>query len=221
MIDKNQLAEGLRALDLQLDDEESVVDQLLKFHQLVIKWNKTHNLTSITHPKEFLVKHILDSLSLLPFLKESADTEKISLLDIGSGAGFPGIVLAIADKNINLTSVDSSQKRIAFQKQVVRALKLNHVMPVHCRIEEMSGKSFNVITGRAFSSVSQLVASSLDLLNSRGCWLLMKGAYPQQELQEFQQDMRFDQLLAEAISLEVPFLEAERYLIKINPFQST
>lgn len=217
-MDRNQLVEGLHALDLTLDDEDSVVDQLLRFYQLVIKWNKTYNLTSIVHPKDFLVKHILDSLSLLPALKKNLGAREINLLDIGSGAGLPGIVLAIADKKIKLTSVDSSQKRIAFQKQVVRELGLDYVTPIHSRIENISDQSFDIITGRAFSSISQLVASSQGLLNSGGSWLLMKGTYPQKELLDFQQDVRFGQLEAEVIPLEVPLLDAERHLVKINSY---
>lgn len=218
MLDNEQLEKGLHQLGIEPSGQ--TIDQLIRFSQLVIKWNNTHNLTSITRPQEFLVKHIFDSLSLLPtlqstFQESSSKLPLKKLLDIGSGAGFPGIVLAIVDPSIQLTSVDASQKRIGFQKQVVRELDLENVLPLHSRIEDFNDQKFNAITGRAFSSIHQIVTSSQDLLSDKGCWLLMKGAVPQEEMDQFQRDLEFQDFATLVIPLEVPDLDAERHLIKI------
>ena len=215
MIDKQALQAGIAALGLSVDSVS--VDQLVEFSRLVAKWNKTHNLTSINSPDEFLSKHILDSLSLLPLLNHHFADREYSLLDIGSGAGFPGIVLAIASNNVHLTSIDASQKRVAFQNQVIRQLGLTQVEAKHSRIEQISGGNFQVITSRAFSSLTQIVTVSRQLLADDGCWLLMKGAYPVSEIEAFSSSPLSDVYqITEVKPIDVPQLDAARHLVAIS-----
>jgi len=173
MISKDQLQEGIELLGIQT--HKNTVDQLLSFSNLVIKWNKTHNLTSITEPEEFVVKHLLDSFSLLPYIEikknnhrnETTDKKPVRLLDIGSGAGFPGLVLAIANNQFSLFSIDSNQKRIAFQNHIIRELDLKHVETAHVRVEDLREK-FSMITSRAFASISQTIEKSEHLIEKDG-----------------------------------------------------
>lgn len=224
MINGDRLQNGIRSLGLNVEKEN--IEKLIAFSTLVIKWNKTHNLTSINNSDEFVDKHILDSLTLLPKLLLAIESSKLSnkklqssleLLDVGSGAGFPGIVLAITSNNFLLTSVDASHKRIMFQNHVIRELDLTQTKTAHCRIEDIENQKFNIITCRAFGSISQIVEKSHHLLANDGMWLLMKGAYPSDEIAAFNQQeisQRFKVQSAE--STEIPGLDAERHLVTIR-----
>jgi 16S rRNA (guanine527-N7)-methyltransferase len=198
------LRRGAEKLSLQITDKH--IDQLLQFAELILKWNKTHNLTAITNPDEVVSKHLLDSLSIcLAFPKGNA-------LDVGSGAGLPGIPLSIINSHQNFTLVDSSLKRIAFINEVKRKLALTNVTAVHSRVEDFEGRDFNVITSRAFSSLGTMLEQTKHLLVDDGCWFAMKGMFPTEEINEIKDKFQ----VQKTIKISVPGLNAERHIIQIG-----
>ena len=198
------LKQGAEQLSLQISDTQ--IDQLLRFATLILKWNKTHNLTAITDPDQIVSKHLLDSLSVCSSFPEG------SALDVGSGAGLPGIPLAIVKQQQNFTLVDSSLKRIAFIREVKRELALTNVEAIHSRVEDFEGGLFDVITSRAFSSLHTMLHQTKHLLADAGCWFAMKGAYPTEEIKEIACDFK----VQKTTKLSVPGLDAERHIIQIS-----
>lgn len=157
---------NLAISDEMLENFQTVVAELLK-------WNKKINLTSIRKPQEIMIKHILDSLYLIPSLPDN-----INILDIGSGGGFPALIIALCKRSCRIVSVDAVAKKIHFQRNVARLLKLDNLDAKHCRVEEMikefSG-SFDVITSRAFSSIETFTNFATPLLADDGVMIAMKG----------------------------------------------
>lgn len=154
---------------------------LLEAHQnMVLETNKHMNLTAITDIEEFAVKHILDSLTLLPYLKQGA-----RLCDVGSGAGFPGIVLGIMRKDLHVMLVDSLRKRVTFLQSVVDRLSLTNVEAVHTRAEDLAreGISFDICTARAVARMDKLVKYALPITAPGGVFLAMKGPNVEEELE--------------------------------------
>ena len=198
------LKQGAEQLSLQISDTQ--IDQLLRFATLILKWNKTHNLTAITDPDQIVSKHLLDSLSVCSSFPEG------SALDVGSGAGLPGIPLAIVKQQQNFTLVDSSLKRIAFIREAKRELALTNVEAIHSRVEDFEGGLFDVITSRAFSSLHTMLHQTKHLLADAGCWFAMKGAYPTEEIKEIACDFK----VQKTTKLSVPGLDAERHIIQIS-----
>jgi 16S rRNA (guanine527-N7)-methyltransferase len=197
------LEAGLDKLKLKLDQQQ--INQMLDFIGLIAKWNRTHNLTAITDIDEMINKHLLDSLSVAEFLPSGG------ILDVGSGAGLPGVPLAIVSTNNNFTLVDSSQKRIGFLKEVKRKLALTNISPVHSRVEQLDSSGFDIIMSRAYSSLDNMLSQTQHLLVENGRWLAMKGAYPESEISEVSDHYK----ITKSTKLTVPGLDAERYLIEI------
>jgi len=196
---------GLEAMQLVLSAQQK--SALLNYLALLGKWNKTYNLTAIHAPERMLTHHILDSLALTPYVATG------SLLDVGSGAGFPGIPLAIVCPDLSVTVMDASQKKCGFMRQVAIELRLANVSVVHARVEAYQApQPFMQIVSRAFSDLSEFVRLSAHLLAPGGVWLAMKGVHPLSEI---------DQLKAarvvRALPLQVPGLNAERSLIIMEP----
>ena len=198
------LKQGAEQLSLQISDTQ--IDQLLRFATLILKWNKTHNLTAITDPDQIVSKHLLDSLSVCSSFPEG------SALDVGSGAGLPGIPLAIVKQQQNFTLVDSSLKRIAFIREAKRELALTNIEAIHSCVEDFEGGLFDVITSRAFSSLHTMLHQTKHLLADAGCWFAMKGAYPTEEIKEIACDFK----VQKTTKLSVPGLDAERHIIQIS-----
>ena len=197
---RDALAAGLAALGQDLP--AAAVDQLLAYRDLLLKWNRTYNLTALRDPEQAISHHLLDSLAILPWVRAG------SLLDVGSGGGLPGIPLAIARTHLAVTLVDAVQKKATFLQQVAIELGLANVRAVHGRVEELSGQ-FDQITSRAFSETGEFVALTRHLLAPGGRWLAMKGVRPDAELATLPADVTI-----EAIEpLVVPGLAAERHLI--------
>jgi 16S rRNA (guanine527-N7)-methyltransferase len=182
------------------------VDALIQFIELIKQWNRIDNLTAVDDLSQMVSRHLLDSLTLLPYLKTS-------MLDVGSGAGLPGIPLAIMQPECKITLLDASAKRVRFLHQAISTLKLKQVTAVHARVERFpADEGFDLITSRAFSSLQEFVSSSQRLLAPRGRIIAMKGKYPEQELAALNQQLQYT---VEPINL--PGLDAERHLVTITP----
>lgn len=196
----NQLASGLAALGLDLPAEAQV--KLLAYRDLLLKWNRTYNLTALKDPDQAISHHLLDSLAILPWVREG------SFLDVGSGGGLPGIPLAIARPGLQVTLVDAVQKKATFQLQAAIELGLPNVRAFHARVENMEGQ-YGQITSRAFSELAEFCRLTRHLLAPGGRWLAMKGVRPDDEIAALPEGIEI-----EAIEpLDVPGLGAERHLI--------
>lgn len=196
------LQQGLNQLDISAD--ENKIDSLLAFIKLIEKWNKAYNLTSVRKPEEMMRLHILDSLTVLSFIQG----ERVA--DIGTGAGFPGIPLAIFMPDVEFTLVDSNSKKTRFVQQAILELKLQNVNVIHSRVEKFhSEELFSTVIMRAFSSLQNIILLTEHLLQDQGVLLAMKGQKPESELNEISQSYSI-------IPLQVPGVEAERCLIRIQ-----
>ncbi|MBS1190628.1 MAG: rRNA m(7)G-527 methyltransferase [Rhodocyclaceae bacterium] len=195
-----QLASGLTALGLDLPTDAQ--EKLLAYRDLLLKWNRTYNLTALRDPEQAISHHLLDSLAILPWIRGD------SLLDVGSGGGLPGIPLAIARPDLQVTLVDAVQKKATFLQQAAIELELPNVRALHARVEEISGQ-FSQITSRAFAELADFTRLTRHLLAADGHWLAMKGVRPENEIAALPADVQ-----VEAIEpLTVPGLAAERHLI--------
>lgn len=179
------------------------------------KWNKTVNLTAIHSDEDIIVKHLIDSLALLRFLKKD---ERI--LDIGSGAGFPSIPLKLVSPGNAITSVDAVRKKIMFQKHLSRFLGLQHFYPLHSRVEEMYTDSscfFDVIVSRAFSRLDQFVSLALPLLKKEGRLLAMKGPAVKYEMEEAEERLHAMNVIISAVdTYQLPAKYGERRIITLT-----
>ncbi|MGE5769193.1 MAG: 16S rRNA (guanine(527)-N(7))-methyltransferase RsmG, partial [Betaproteobacteria bacterium] len=194
------LAAGLAELGLDLP--EAAQHKLLAFRDLLLKWNKTYNLTALRDPQQAIAHHLLDSLAILPYLGDGA------LLDVGSGGGLPGIPLAIARPGLPVTLVDTVQKKASFLQQAAIELGLKNVTVHQARVEEMHGQ-FAQISSRAFAELALFVDLTHHLLAPGGRWLAMKGLRPDAEIARLAADIAVEAV----VPLAVPGLDAERHLI--------
>ncbi len=199
-----RLAGGIAALGLALDAAQQ--QRLLAYLALLLKWNKAYNLTAVRDPLEMVTKHLLDSLALLPHLQGGR------LLDVGSGAGLPGIPLAIAAPQREVTLLDANSKKTRFLLQAKGELGLYNLSVVHSRVEQYRPERlFDTVTARAFASLAELYQDTAHLLAPGGCLLAMKGEYPAQELAALPQGV----VVREVIAVTVPGLRAQRHLVRI------
>ena len=175
---------------------------MLAFCRLLLKWNKTYNLTALRDPQQALSHHLLDSLAIVPHVGEGA------LLDVGAGGGLPGIPLAIARPQLSVSLVDTVQKKATFLQQAAIELGLRNLRVHHARVEQMTGQ-YAQISSRAFADLKTFVELTRHLLAPDGRWLAMKGAYPAEEIAALAPDIVVERTLA----LTVPGLAAERHLI--------
>jgi 16S rRNA (guanine527-N7)-methyltransferase len=194
------LAAGLAELGLDLPD--AVQHKLLAFRDLLLKWNRTYNLTALRDPEQVVSHHLLDSLAILPHVGGGA------LLDVGSGGGLPGIPLAIARPELAVTLVDTVQKKTTFLQQAAIELGLKNVAVHHARVEEMRGQ-YAQISSRAFADLARLVGLTRHLLEPGGRWLAMKGVRPDDEIAALPAGVA----VAAVVPLTVPGLDAERHLL--------
>lgn len=197
------LARGLAAMSLELSP--STQTALLDFLRLLDKWNHSYNLTAVRDPQEMVSRHVLDSLSLLPFLKGPR------VLDVGTGAGLPGIPLALARPDLHFTLLDSNIKKITFVRQAVHELGLKNVEASQARVEKFDQSNFDTITARAFASLSDLLAQAGALCAPDGRILAMKGVFPQEELAQVGDNYRI-----EVKALTVPGSDAQRHLVLVE-----
>lgn len=196
------LREGLSQQGLQLDDQARA--NLLSYIRLLHRWNKAYNLTSIKQPEMMLSHHLLDSLSISVYLQGD------SFIDVGTGAGLPGIPLAIAYPDKMFRLLDSNGKKVRFLFQAKTALGLNNISEAQHRIEDYQpGVLYDGVISRAYASLKEMVMSSEHLLSIGGCFYAMKGRYPDEELSDLPKGYKVDR----AIRLDVPMLNQERHLI--------
>ncbi len=201
--DRDLLVEGLHRMSLNLSDQ--MIDQLMAYLNLIEKWNRVYNLTAIRERDEMIKLHFLDSLSILNHV------EMEHVLDVGSGAGFPGIVLAITKPELKVTVMDSVNKKTTFMQQVKSELSLTNLNVVDARVEDYQPTIlFDGVITRAFSSIQNMLLMTQHTLQKNGAWLAMKSKDVKEELEAL------DQNQFTLIPLEVPFINAERYLVKLK-----
>jgi 16S rRNA (guanine527-N7)-methyltransferase len=202
----SDLADGLTALGIAMPAKAQAAQ--LRYLALIEKWNKVHNLTAIRDPEQMLAHHLLDSLAVLSHLGGAK-----SLVDVGSGAGLPGIPLAIAKPELAVTLVDSSHKRQSFQQQCRAELGLSNVTPIHSRIEDFQASAgFDVVISRAFSELSDFVILARHLCAKGGRLFAMKGLHPYEEIAKLPHWAR----VIAVKPLIVPRLNAARHLLEIE-----
>lgn len=178
--------------------------RLLAYLALLQKWNAAYNLTAVREPEQMLVKHLLDSLSVLPQVRGR------TLIDVGTGAGLPGLVLALARPELEVTLLDSNGKKVRFLRQVIAELKITNAQAVQSRVEDFAG-GFEVVTSRAFATLADMVGWSGHLAGTGGEFLAMKGVRPDAEIAALPAGFR----AAEVVPLAVPFLDEERHLVRL------
>ena len=219
------LQKGLAGLGLTLTEDQQT--QLLAYMDLIGKWTKVYNLTAVRDANEMLTHHLLDSLAVIaPLRRELAKLpmpstdvaaeqgaaklahNKFSLLDVGAGAGLPGIVIAITCPDVSVTCVDTVAKKAAFIQQVAATLKLPNLKGLHARVESLT-HPFDVVCSRAFASLIDFTTWSQSALAGHGVWMAMKGKHPDQELAVLSESVK----VFHVEQLQVPGLDAERCII--------
>lgn len=207
----SQLDEGLDRLSITLSSaqQQLMVDYVL----LLQKWNQAFNLTAIRDPEQMMLLHVLDSAAMLPLLDSHTQViAQPSLLDIGTGAGIPGILLAIARPHVEFTLLDSNIKKTRFVQQAAAQLGLQNVTVAHARIEEwQAARPYDVVTCRAFASLPNIVAWTQHLLNDTTVILAMKGEWPLDELAATPDNFNIMQH-----QLSVPGLDAQRHVVEMQ-----
>ena len=199
------LHQGAQAMGLALSEEQGA--KLLAYGALILKWNKVYNLTALRDPALVLTHHLLDSLSIIaPLQRQCPDAAR--LLDVGSGAGLPGAVIAIMRPDMSVSCVDAVAKKAAFIRQVSAELSLPNLNGMHARVETIGG-TYDVISSRAFASLADFFTGSTQLLAPGGTWMAMKGKTPTEELDKLPAGV--DVFHVE--QLVVPGLDAERCVV--------
>lgn len=202
---REQLQRGIDELQLTLP--ETAVTQLLQYLALLTKWNSAYNLTAVRDPAEMVSRHLLDSLAVMPYLHGDY------CADVGTGAGLPGIPLAIALPHKQFTLIDSNGKKIRFIAQAIAELGLKNVKAIQCRIESLQPEhAFDAILSRAFATLADMAQGCEQALSKQGVMLAMKGIYPQQELSELPERFKVDA----CHTLKIPNEEGQRHLIEIR-----
>ena len=211
---EQELRAGLKALQLELGDAQ--VGQLLDYQDLIAKWTKVYNLTAVRDPAEMMTHHLLDSLAaVLPLrrhLQKAGLGQGVKLLDVGSGAGLPGVVIAICCPEVAVTCVDTVAKKAAFIKQAALALKLPNLSGLHARVETIT-TPFEVICSRAFASLADFTNWSAGALASQGAWMALKGKHPADEITALPAGIE----VFHVEQLQVPGLNAERCIVWMQP----
>ncbi|MFQ1005305.1 16S rRNA (guanine(527)-N(7))-methyltransferase RsmG [Gilliamella sp. CG22] len=197
---KKKLTNLIDQTDLLITDQQ--IDLLIEYVEMLNKWNKAYNLTAVRDPNEMLVKHIMDSLVVSPYLVGE------HFIDVGTGPGLPGIPLAIINPDKQFDLVDSLGKRIRFLKQVKFELKLNNINPVQSRIEDYTEQQFDGVISRAFASLQDMLTWCQHLPNQQGSFYALKGSEQDPIPEGFE--------LKQNIKLTIPQLNADRYLTIIT-----
>ena len=203
-VEEETLRAGL--LQLQLDQNDQQIAQLLAYQALIAKWTKVYNLTAVRDPVEMMTHHLLDSLAVVAPLKRH--TEQGTLLDVGSGAGLPGVVIAICCLAIHVSCVDTVAKKATFVRQAALELVLPNLAGLHARVENIDQR-FDLVCSRAFASLKDFTEWSVKAVAPKGVWMAMKGKHPASELTAL--PATIDVFHVE--QLQVPGLQAERCVV--------
>lgn len=206
MSNKEKLQHGLQLLGLELSTTQQLL--LLEYVALLQKWNSTYNLTALRDVDSMISHHLIDSLTLLPYV-QNAET----LMDVGSGGGMPGIPTAIARPDLQITLLDSNTKKTTFLQQAVIELGLSNVTVAAGRVEAMHDKKVDVVTSRAFAELADFISLTKHLLNDNGYWAAMKGVYPYEELEHVPASVE----VVNVDKIDVPTLGAERHMVIMRP----
>jgi 16S rRNA (guanine527-N7)-methyltransferase len=204
------LRNGVEALGLSLSAMQ--VQHLLDYVALIQKWNKVYNLTALRDPADMLSHHLLDSLTAVAPLTRHTQGQATRVLDVGSGGGLPGVVLAICMPELNVSCVDTVAKKAAFVRQVAVSLKLPNLRGIHARVESLTDP-YAVICSRAFASLPDFVTWSRSALAGGGVWMAMKGKHPQDEIDALPGDVK----VFHVEPLKVPDLDVERCMVWMRP----
>ena len=204
------LRAGVEALGLTLSDAQ--IKHLLDYATLIQKWNKVYNLTALRDPADMLTHHLLDSLTAASPLTRHTQGQPIRVLDVGSGGGLPGVVLAICMPELQVTCVDTVAKKAAFVQQVAVSLRLPNLRGLHARVESLTDP-YQVICSRAFASLPDFVTWSRSALDEGGVWMAMKGKHPQGEIDALPADVQ----VFHVEPLVVPGLDVERCMVWMRP----
>ncbi len=205
-----QLRAGLQALELALDDAQ--IAALLGYVDLIQKWTRVYNLTAVRDPQDMLTHHLLDSLAVVRPLRQQLAAlgrdESVRVLDVGAGAGLPGVVLAICCPTMTVHCVDTVAKKAAFVQQAAVSLKLPRLRGIHARVESLT-EPYDVVCSRAFASLADFTQWSVGALAPLGVWMAMKGKHPAAELLALDPGVQ----VFHVEPLQVPGLDAERCLV--------
>ncbi len=202
------LENGITALGLNI--AQPVQQKLLDYLALLAKWNKVHNLTAVRDAEDMVTLHLLDSLAILPHITGNR------LLDVGSGAGLPGIPIALTRPEVRVTVLDSSHKKTTFLRQAKAELGLENLQVICSRVEQYQPEEkFQLIVSRAFSDLAEFVKLTSGLIAEHGVWLAMKGVYPYDEIAQL------DGMQTEVLPLQVPGLDAQRHLVVLKKVVSS
>ena len=207
---QQRLAEGATALGLSLAPAQHA--QLLAYLDLLAKWNKVYNLTAVRDPAEMLTHHLLDSLAVIAPLLRHTQGATARVLDVGSGGGLPGVVIAICCPEMSVACVDAVAKKAAFVQQAAGVLGLSNLRGVHARVESIT-EPYDVITSRAFATLADFTQWSAGSLGEDGVWMAMKGKHPADEIAALPPSVA----VFHVEQLTVPGLDAERCLIWMQP----
>ncbi|MEO5595535.1 MAG: 16S rRNA (guanine(527)-N(7))-methyltransferase RsmG [Lysobacteraceae bacterium] len=199
------LLAGLAALDLSRDEHEPLANRLLDYLTLLVRWNGAYNLTAVRDPLQMVSRHLFDSLAIAAHVHGT-------LADVGSGAGLPGIPLALARPDLKLTLIESNGKKARFLREAVRVLQLPNVQVAHQRAQAHASNHFDQVVSRAFSSLADFVRASGHLLKPGGQLLAMKGLLPADEIAALPQDWS----VVARHRLQVPGMDAERHLLVLE-----
>lgn len=201
-----QLRSASERAGTNLDEAQSC--QLIHYLDLLEQWNATYNLTSVRRREDMRVQHLLDCLAVVPAVQRALPSGG-RVLDVGSGGGLPGVVLAVALPSVAVTCVDTVGKKAAFVRQVAGSLRLKNLQAVHARVETLGGLAFDLVTSRAFASLADFVRLTEPLLAPHGRWMAMKGRVPDEEIRELPSAVE----VFHVEPLAVPGLDAERCLV--------
>jgi 16S rRNA (guanine527-N7)-methyltransferase len=201
------LAAAAATLGVPLTAEQ--LSALLAYLALIQKWNRVYNLTALRQPQEMLTHHLIDSLAVVaPLRRQTAALARVRLLDVGAGAGLPGVVVAICCPEVEVTCVDTVAKKAAFVQQVAATLRLPNLRGLHARVETLT-QPFDVVCSRAFASLVDFTTWSRSALSEHGVWMAMKGKHPGDELSALPSDVA----VFHVEPLVVPGLDAERCVV--------
>ena len=209
-MNKEEFIEECKKINIDIKNEE--LNKLEKFYHLMIEWNKKINLTRITEEKEVYLKHFYDSLTL----NKVVDLKKIkTLCDVGTGAGFPGIVLKIIFPDIKITLIDSLQKRVNYLNTIIKVLELNNIEAIHTRGEDFKGK-YDVVTSRAVANVEKLMDYTMHLVSKKGIFVAMKAKIENELTEKVRNNIENKYIIIKEEKFYLPIEESERTLLVIK-----